>query len=340
MQTGHIMVIVPSTLMNRISRRGYSAWYLTVFVIGLFLLLSLLVAAYLDQVWSELSIDGRWRGYLVQPLIIVYILLIYPIMQQSENNVVKAFRQLVLSSDEEFEQLILTTSRPSQKGEWTAFGAGVLFGFAIARPWQTVGEFSWLSLYLILTSCIMSGLLGWVIYTSMASTRLMAVLHKQPLQIDIFDTRPFEPIGQHSLKTVMAFIGGCAISFFFLASPQYLLSPSSILINGIIIFTAVLFFFLNMRPTHRVLATAKRNELDEAMKHIALSYQQLKKDSASASEHHLKLTEVQMWMACEQRLLETKTWPYNTRMIRTLFFSVLIPGAAALARVLAELWFV
>ena len=66
----------------------------------------------------------------------------------------------------------------------------------------------------------MFGLLGWVMYTSVAGTKVMAVLHNQPLQIDIFDTRAFEPIGQHSLKTVLAFIGGCAISMFFMASPQ------------------------------------------------------------------------------------------------------------------------
>ena len=36
--------------------------------------------------------------------------------------------------------------------------------------------------------------------------------------------------------------------------------------------------------------------------------------------------------ALESRLQAARTWPYNTPMLRTLFVSVLAPGALLLAR--------
>ncbi len=339
MAKGGLITIVSSNIKTQLVARERFTWPWAVFI-GLIFLLLLFIAALLDGAWPNQQSDVSWRGILLPSLIITYILLIYPAMTKSENNMIKAFRPLVLSSDEEFEQLVHSASNLSRKGEKTAFIVGVIFGLILIRPWQMIGEFSWLPLYVTVTSCIMLGLLSWVIYTSVAGTNVMAVLHRQPLQFDIFDTSPFEPIGQHSLKTVLAFIGGCAISMFFMAAPQYILSPSSLLINGIIVLTAVLFFFLNMRHTHRVLATAKKKELDEVLEQITLSYHKLRMATAASKDNRANLAEVRAWIACEQRLKETKTWPYNTGMMRTLFFSILIPSAVSLGRVLAQIWFV
>jgi hypothetical protein len=42
-------------------------------------------------------------------------------------------------------------------------------------------------------------------------------------------------------------------------------------------------------------------------------------------------------VAYEKRLLAASTWPYDTAMLRTLFFSVILPAIAALARIVARL---
>lgn len=42
---------------------------------------------------------------------------------------------------------------------------------------------------------------------------------------------------------------------------------------------------------------------------------------------------------CEKRLEQTPTWPYNTSMLRTLFFSVLVPAGTFGARVLGDILF-
>ena len=41
----------------------------------------------------------------------------------------------------------------------------------------------------------------------------------------------------------------------------------------------------------------------------------------------------------EDRLHAARTWPYNTAMLRALFFSLIIPGAAELAKVVFRLLF-
>lgn len=49
-------------------------------------------------------------------------------------------------------------------------------------------------------------------------------------------------------------------------------------------------------------------------------------DPGPLSQHILALA------ALEGRLQAARTWPYNTPMLRTLFVSVLAPGALLLAR--------
>ena len=50
-------------------------------------------------------------------------------------------------------------------------------------------------------------------------------------------------------------------------------------------------------------------------------------------------SEINALVAYEERLKATSTWPYDTAMLRTLFFSVIIPGVATLARVISEMSF-
>ena len=48
--------------------------------------------------------------------------------------------------------------------------------------------------------------------------------------------------------------------------------------------------------------------------------------------------EINALIAFEQRLLSARTWPYNTTMLRTLFFSVFIPLGSVIARLLVEVF--
>ena len=95
----------------------------------------------------------------------------------------------------------------------------------------------------------------------------------------------------------------------------------------------ILLFFLNMWQTHGVLSAVKKQALAEAERKIAHAYRQLKDLPRNQANTQIVTAELDAWIQVEQRLKLTKTWPYNTEMLRTLFISILVPLIAGLARV-------
>ena len=108
----------------------------------------------------------------------------------------------------------------------------------------------------------MYGLLGWVVYASIAGWRLPVVLYRQPLDIDIFNLKSFEPIGKQSLAISLAFMGGIAISLLFSDISAGILTIEFWVVYLILVIVAVLVFFFNMMPTHRILSASKDEEME------------------------------------------------------------------------------
>jgi hypothetical protein len=80
-----------------------------------------------------------------------------------------------------------------------------------------------------------------------------------------------------------------------------------------------------MWPTHKVLAAEKKRELDR----IQLRLQSMNETIHASLSSQASISEIapeyNALFAYEQRLLTVRTWPYNIAMLRTLFFSILIP---------------
>jgi hypothetical protein len=96
---------------------------------------------------------------------------------------------------------------------------------------------------------------------------------------------------------------------------------------------ALVVFFLNMRDTHRVLADTKERELILAQRRISRAHHALKRAAQAGEDTQAIAAELSAWIACEERLNQTRTWPYNTTIIRNLLISTLMPlGVAALRR--------
>jgi hypothetical protein len=95
-------------------------------------------------------------------------------------------------------------------------------------------------------------------------------------------------------------------------------------------------FFLNMLPTHRLLAQEKKRRTDElATRTRRLIHQMdgLPLDGELPSQLSLQFSALS---AYEQRLTNTRTWPYNTTQLRTVFFSILLPAVTMLGRLFVE----
>jgi hypothetical protein len=304
--------------------------------IGILLILAPLVAAYLDGLLDDLLSQGHWRLMIGPAVVIAYILIVAPFVEQAEAGVVDAFRPLVLIDDDSFDRLVVEASRVNPIGEGVAFGLGAVLGVWIGQSWLLDPDAFWLKLIVTPSVGLMFGLLVWTIYVALTGTRLNAELHRQPLRVDIFDTKPFWPVGRQSLIIALVFVGGMVLGMLSSFVEDSILDWRNWVLYSILALVAVLIFFLNMRPTHRVLAAEKKQVLGAVQDRILLACNALMARFDAEESAGTLGAEINALVAYEKRIQETSTWPYDTAMLRTLFFSVIFPAVAALARIVGE----
>lgn len=321
-------------LYARLISRQRSPWITA--GIGLLLILIPAGAAYLDGVLGELFSDGHWRPLFLEPVVTIYILIVAPILARKETDAIKALRPQVLLDDARFDRLVAEASQLSPIGEGIAFGAGAAFGLWVGRLWISDIDLFWLTLYLPLSASLMFGLLGWTIYYAVGGTRLIAAIQRQPLRIDIFDTKPFEPIGRQSLAAALVFVGGIALGMLFGLGGDSIFAWQNWVMFACLAVVPVLIFFLSMRDTHRVLTEEKRRELEAVQQRILASCRLLMTRTDGDESTNTLAVEINALVAYEARIQAAQTWPYNTTMLRTLFFSAILPGGAAIIRALFE----
>jgi hypothetical protein len=189
----------------------------------------------------------------------------------------------------------------------------------------------------VLTYLVLYGCSTWLIYAAISSARLTAVLHRHILHEGPFDLTCFEPVGQQGLVLSLIFAGAITISLPFADIRSFLLYWQNWVIYSILIFATVLLFFLVMWPAHRILLRVKKQKLASVEHLIGQTFSKLETLTADKADTHDTATELQAWLALEQRLKQTRTWPYDTEMLRTLFLSVLTPLFVAISRVVGTL---
>lgn len=187
---------------------------------------------------------------------------------------------------------------------------------------------------------LMYAMLAWVVYVSVVGSRLMRVVHRQPLRVDPLDVTPFEAIGRQALLAALVFGGGIALSILFMGIRSQKLRLVGFWLSYVPpLLVPVGIFFLSILPTHRVLSGPKARELEKVERQIVASCRALAErieagqDTPAVSQQILALSTYQ------KRLAQARTWPYSPPMLRTLFFSVLVPAATFGARVLGDTFF-
>ncbi len=324
-----------SSLFETYIRRPRSPW--VTLGISLALLLLPFAAATLDGALGEFFEGNTWRVSLLPPVVIIYILVVASTLGETETSVIEAFRPVVLLDDEAFSQLVSQSSRVNPIVEIIALLAGSAFGLLSVYAWGVGALTSWLTFYLYISNAMLYAILVWTVVIALVGTRLSAALHRQPLRIDIFDLTPFKPIGRQSLTLALIFVGGITLSLLLTVQSQNIRSWDFWLIYGLMALVPLLIFFLNMRPTHRVLAAEKNRQIEAVQGHLQSKFRAL----VGRLEDHETTgdlpAEIAALVAYERHLQNARTWPYNTTMLRTLFFSVLVPGATLLGRLAIEI---
>jgi|GEM_PF-604476 len=315
----------PYTLLEKWVERTRLPWSLATAAVGVALFLPMIGAAHLDGILDRLFDARFWRITLLGPMVITYIFATHPQFRRLRQEAIDAFRPIVKLSADEFDRFVGKHLPLDQWRELMAFGVGAIAGEMLLRPWAALEPIPilWSKGYRMLLTALMCGFIGAVIYTSLATARFLAKLHRQPLALNIFDLTPLEPIARRSLFYALVLIGGITLGLIFVPNQ----GVRGLIINGIVILVAVLIFFLGMRDTHIVMRTTKERELRIVRQNLAAVHQQLLEQVARGQLENLPTlsTNTNLWLNYEKRIKEAPEWPFTSTMIRNLLMSTLIP---------------
>jgi len=325
---------LPLSLFDRTISRPHPRAFLA--ILAVILLALPFIFAALDGIQLEIIRSGLWRNLLAQPVVIMYVLLIAPLLARMGDEVVTAFRPLVDLDEESYRQLLAQASTIPVWHEIVAILVGIVLGLQSVFWGMSESELRWLPVYGVISTCAMFGLLSWTIYVSFASTRLTSAIHQHVQRIDLFDITPFQAIGRQSLALAMAFMGGLLLSLIFSTQAESYLAVEFWVTNGIMGIVPLAVFFLNMLPTHRLLTQEKKRRTDELaarMRRLVHQLEALPLDGELPSQLSMQFSALAVY---EQRLANTRTWPYNTTQLRAVFFTVLLPAVTMLGRLFVE----
>lgn len=288
--------------------------------------------AYLEGVQPIFVNRETWRTAYFPTVTILYILAVAPWIWRAEKKVLEGLQPLRNVELNPNEAMAHKTWWRSSLGDWVAFGIGLLGGVLlfISQPLPDLRY--WSVRYWIVTSFTMFGALVWLIYAALGSARLTALLHRYIQHKDPFDLAPFEPVGQQGLILAMIFVGAITLSLLFIYTRTMFLEWQGIVVYSILVLATLLIFFTVMWPTHRVLLRVKEQKVASVRRLIGQTFHNLETRAADGADTQRAAIEVQAWLTLEQRLKQTRTWPYDTEMLRTLFLSVLTPLFVAIAR--------
>jgi hypothetical protein len=310
----------------------------TIALIGIALSLLMLAAIYVDGVVDRLLTAGYWRFVLEGSALIVYVLAVSQPLQNTRAWVATGLRPIVPLDDDAYQSLIDEASQSNVRGELTGLGLGMLFTISLsASGFTPLEDAFWTTVLLVPFALLMWGLIGWLTYGAVSVIGFTSTLLRQPLDFDIFDPSPFEPIGRQSLALSLTFIGGILISFIFSLRPDVLVDVRVWIIYTCLTVVTLLVFFLNMRSTHSLMSRAKAQARVRIEHHMATAFHRMDTLAAEAENVESVAVQINAWATYRQEIKLVRTWPYNTEMLRTLFLTILTPVFIGLARVVAML---
>ena len=328
-------------LVMQLMKRSRLQWRWIMVIVAVPLLLFLVLAAYLDGVITDLSHWSLWRSLLDGPVLIMYILVVYPFIWRLWWRSVLSLQSLLPIDEGDSHRVEVEVPMPNRRWERVAILIGAAFWLSLWQPWGESWRASvmWISAYDVVTQTMLFGLLGWLIYSSFTGNQYIRRLSRQHINLDIFDPGVLTPIARSSLGFSVAFIGGISLSLVF-QTPEDLLMWSNITVWVILVCFTVLLFFLSMWGTHSAMAKAKTRHLDLARKHLAGFSHELEDRVAQGQLVGMSdlSSAISALVTYEKRVKEAPTWPFGVDIVRRLAMSVLMPAAVYLMKLIGTFW--
>jgi hypothetical protein len=300
----------------------------TTFIVLLALVLALLLALaeYAQSGSAPPLRRGLWMLGL-DPVMIVYILLLHPFMHRRWRRAMHSLEVLTPHAGG-----ALRPNPASRRGEWGAMLLGTLAGLAIAH--RTPGAEGWVFLYAEATSALMFALLAAAIYGSVMRSRQLAAHSRSGLGLNVFDGHLLTPFAQWGQSLTLVFVGGISLSLLF-QSYESLRSMEGMIVYGCLIVVALTLFFMSMWTVHVALAKARDKELATLRLDLTAAREALLRHRACDSagivqEAYVAVVVLGLY---EQQVLEASTWPFNPTIIGRVFASAVAPLAVYVLKV-------
>jgi hypothetical protein len=316
--------------------------YWVILTIAIIMLLILILVVYLDGVSYELSEWSLWRNFLDAPVLIIYILIVYPLIWRLWWQSAQVLQSLTPVDERDSNQSKIKAPIPNRRWEWVAILMGVVFWLSLWQPWGWSGRWKpgtiWLPAYEVITQTILFGLLSLLIYSSSTDNLYINRLIRQRVNPDIFNTGMLTPIAYSGLSLSIAWIGGISLSLIF-QTQEDLLMWKNIAVWIILVCFAVIIFFLSMWNTHSTITRVKRRELDLVQKYLKTASDELKEraeDGSLKGSEELSST-ITAWLNYERRVKEVPEWPYTASIIRRLAASTVVPAVVYLLKIISGL---
>ena len=247
----------PSPLLEAIVKRLKLPWYVVTILFAIFLLLMLVIAAYLDGDLTSPFEWNYWRTGIQEPVLLIYIFTIYLAISKMEANAIKSLQPLLMQDNEPLKQFISGYNIANRRGELISLAIGGVTIFLLTQPWR--GNLHWLEVYIIVTEIALFSFLALIIYYGFRNARYVSKLN-QNINLDIFDIGVLTPVARWSLAVSFAFIGGIVISIIF-QTAENLMHWQIIMIYAILVGATIAIFFISMSSTHNTISRVKKSEL-------------------------------------------------------------------------------
>ncbi len=317
-----------ASLLESIVVRLRLPWYLASTIIIAFILLLLLLTAYLDGPLAERLDWPYLRGPLLPVAIVAYVLAIFPLMERFRQRAFTALSAMMPPGPGPAGQVAARLSVPRRRWEVAAVLVGIVLLALTSLPWRWVDRP--LAVYAMAMDTVMFAILGLLVLDSLAGTLRISRITRRHLTVDIFATGDLTPLANWSLAISAAFVGGISITIAF-QTVENLRQWPNIIVYASLVLVALIVFFLSMWSTHAAIARAKRAELAKLHHRLDAGFRQMR---GAPNEGAPDYAAIAAWAAFEHRVQQVSEWPYDARIVRRLAASVLVPGAVYLLKLL------
>jgi hypothetical protein len=259
-------------------------------------------------------------------------------LEGTRTTVAIALRPLLEVDASDFVTLVNGSCRLRPLYEIIAFALGVTVGMLINLVFEPLqaGPY-WLNRYAYLSRIGIFGSGIWCIFVVMSITRMTNVLLAQPSHVDVFNLQPFVPVGRQSAWLSLAVVGAVTLSLFSASFSEPTLWLEYVINYCVLLLVIVALFLLNTHAVHRVLASAKDERLGSIEGYLARAFREFEGQLSTGSDAHEVATEINALATLKYEVKQTRTWPYNTEMLRTVAISVITPIIVGSSRILLVL---